>query len=107
MRSSSPAYPDEVDHQFGILLDQMLWDRGENDGYAAHLTSNPYPHTKAKKILMFEAFGDHQVTNIATEVMARTVDVKLRRPAWRLAGRPTQTILEHPAHPTYPYRDSA
>ena len=76
-----PSYPDEVDQQFGILLDQMLWDRGENDGYAAHLTSNPYPHTKAKQILMFEAFGDHQVTNIATEVMARTVHAKLRTPA--------------------------
>jgi len=77
----NPAYPDEVDRQFGLLLVQMLWDRGENDGYAQHLTSNPYRGTKAKQVLMFEAYGDHQVTNIATEVMARTIHAQLRAPA--------------------------
>ncbi len=76
-----PSYPDEVDQQMGILLNQMLWDRGENDGYAEHLTSHPYEGTKAKQVLLFEAFGDHQVTNIATEVMARTIHAQLRVPA--------------------------
>jgi len=77
----NPAYTDEVDRQFGLLLVQMLWDRGENDGYAEHLTGNPYRGTKAKQVLMFEAYGDHQVTNIATEVMARTIHAELRAPA--------------------------
>jgi len=31
-------------------------------------------------VLLFEAFGDHQVANIATEVMARTIDARLRAP---------------------------
>ncbi|MDQ6698477.1 MAG: hypothetical protein M3Z46_13575 [Actinomycetota bacterium] len=77
----NPSYPDEVDRQMGILLDQMLWDRGENDGYAEHLTSHPYEGTEAKHVLLFEAYGDHQVTNIATEVMARTIHARLRVPA--------------------------
>ena len=40
-----PTYPDSVDRQLAILLAQMLWDRGENDGYAQHLTVNPYRRT--------------------------------------------------------------
>lgn len=28
-----------------IALLQMLWDRGEADGYAQHLTSDPLPNT--------------------------------------------------------------
>ena len=60
---------------------QMLWDRGESNGYAAHIADHPLPGTPKHKVLIFEAFGDHQVANVATEVMARTVGVKLRTPA--------------------------
>ncbi|HEX8804862.1 MAG TPA: hypothetical protein VF743_11730, partial [Acidimicrobiales bacterium] len=76
-----PSYPDQVDRQLTILLAQMLWDRGENDGYAHHITAHPYPDTPAKRVLLFEAFGDHQVANVATEVMARTIDARVRVPA--------------------------
>jgi len=31
--------------------------------------------------MLFEAFGDHQVANVATEVMARTIGAELRVPA--------------------------
>jgi hypothetical protein len=74
------SYPDRVDRQMGILLAQMLWDRGENNGYAQHLTERPYRHTRAKQVLLFEAFGDHQVANVATEVFARTIGARLRAP---------------------------
>ncbi|MBI2708666.1 MAG: hypothetical protein HYX34_03105 [Actinobacteria bacterium] len=77
----NPAYPDPVTRQLGLLLVQMLWDRGENDGYAQHLTSDPYRQTPTKQVLVFEAFGDHQVANVATEVMARTIGARLRTPA--------------------------
>ncbi|HEY8524864.1 MAG TPA: hypothetical protein VIL48_07885 [Acidimicrobiales bacterium] len=75
-----PSYPDWVDRQQAILLAQMLWDRGENNGYAQHLTSHPYRGTRPKRVMLFEAFGDHQVANVATEVMARTIDAELRAP---------------------------
>jgi hypothetical protein len=76
----NPAYPDEVERQLGLLLVQMLWDRGENNGYAHHLTADPYPDTEPKDVLLFEAFGDHQVANVATEVMARTIDARVLAP---------------------------
>lgn len=75
-----PAYPDPADRQLGIQLIQMLWDRGENNGYAQHMTRDPYRGTRAKQIFLFEAFGDHQVANVATEVMARTIGARVRVP---------------------------
>ena len=76
-----PRYPDWVDRQQAILLMQMLWDRGEGNGYAHHLVRRPYPNTPAKRVMLYEAFGDHQVANIATEVLARTIDAEVRWPA--------------------------
>jgi hypothetical protein len=102
------AYPDELDQQIGIALVQMLWDRGENQGYAQHLTENPYDNTPAKSVLLLEAFADHQVANIATENLARSIGAAVRQPA--LAdGRSNDVApmwgLE--AVPSYPYPDSA
>jgi hypothetical protein len=62
-------------------LIQTLWDRAESNGYAHHMTGDPYPNTPAHEVLMTPAFGDHQVTNWATDVMARTVGVAMREPA--------------------------
>jgi hypothetical protein len=75
-----PNYPDWVDRQLAILLAQVLWDRGENNGYAQHLTDDPYRRTPKHRVMLYEAFGDHQVANVATEVMARTIDAELRVP---------------------------
>ena len=81
-----PSYPDRVDRQIGILVSQMLWDRGENDAYAQHLTEDNYPGSGEKQVLLYEAFGDHQVANVGTEVMARTIGAKVRTPGLA-AGR--------------------
>ena len=58
-----------------------MWDRGEPDGYANHMTTDPLPNTPAHKVLIQMAWGDHQVANVATEVEARTIGAPLRRPA--------------------------
>ncbi|MGI8797102.1 MAG: hypothetical protein ACR2IR_11075 [Acidimicrobiia bacterium] len=71
-----PAYPDELDRLLGITLVQMLWDRAETNGYAAHLTDDPYPGTPEHIVLLHEAFGDHLVANVATEVEARTIGAR-------------------------------
>jgi hypothetical protein len=75
-----PAYPDDFERPliFGIV--QMLWDRGEGAGYIQHLTSNPYPGTTAKTVLMDVAFGDHQVTELSAMVEARTIGATIHRP---------------------------
>ena len=76
-----PAYPTYLDRVLAISLIQILWDRGEGNGYAAHLTDDPLPGTPAHQVLLHVAFGDHQVAQHAAEVMARTGGMKLRCPA--------------------------
>ena len=70
---NSVAYPDTFDQTFGQALIQMLWDRGEANGYAHHMTDDPLPGTRTHTVLLLEAFGDHQVSNITTENEARTI----------------------------------
>ena len=60
---------------------QLLWDRGETNGYAHHITSDPLANTNAKQMLMQAAFGDHQVANITAEVEARTIGASIYKPA--------------------------
>ena len=66
-------YPDKVNQQLVFALLQMLWDRGEGNGYAQHMTHEPYENTPAHQVLLEVAFGDYQVTNHAAEVQARTI----------------------------------
>ncbi|HYP48392.1 MAG TPA: hypothetical protein VEQ61_07105 [Thermoleophilaceae bacterium] len=75
------AYRNELERPLILSMVQMLWDRGEANGYAHHITRDPLPNTPPHEVLLHEAFGDHQVTNWATEVMARTVGARLRVPA--------------------------
>lgn len=76
------AYTDPVDRVLALQLIQLLWDRGENNGYAQHLTGNVYPGTdEEKKVLLVQAFGDHQVANVSTEVLARTIGAAVHEPA--------------------------
>ena len=75
------AYTRSEDRLLALALVQLLWDRGENGGYAQHLTADPYPGLEAKNVLLVQAFGDHQVANVATEVFARTIQAKIATPA--------------------------
>lgn len=104
------AYPNEADRQVVLALMQMLWDRGEADGYAWHMTSDPLPNTPPHKVLMSLGFGDHQVSNWAAAVEARTMGAKLRTPTLDLFRDSTggyQYFGEIPAIPSYPYNGSA
>ncbi len=76
-----PSYPDEGARPLLLTLIQSMWDRGEPDGYANHMTTDPLPNTPEHKVLIQMAWGDHQVANVATEVEARTIGAPLRRPA--------------------------
>jgi hypothetical protein len=75
-----PSYPDELIRPLLLSLIQTLWDRGEPNGYAWHMTDDPYPNTPAHTVLLHMAFGDHQVANIGTEVQARTIGARIRLP---------------------------
>jgi hypothetical protein len=77
----SGAYPDARVHTLGVAFMQILWDRGDPNGYAQHMIRDPYPGTPAHQVLLIEAFGDHQVANIATETEARTIGAYVNQPA--------------------------
>ncbi len=103
-----PAYPDPTDSVLAVDLIQMLWDRGEADGYAQHLTRDPYPHTPEHTVLVHEAFGDQQVANIATEVEARVVGARAHRPALAIGRSPArQQLWGIEGIDSYPYAGSA
>ena len=76
------SYPSRATQQLGFDIIQMLWDRGEADGYAEQMTGG-LPGTPSHQVLMGEAFGDHQVANIVTETEARTIGASVHEPALR------------------------
>lgn len=67
------GYPDTFTQLLSLNIIQMLWDRGETNGYAEHLTRSPYPHTPRHTVLLLGAVGDHQVSEFALQVEARTM----------------------------------
>jgi len=74
------SYPEPFTQLLGISLIQMLWDRGETNGYAQHLTRAPYPKTPRHTVLLLGAVGDHQVSQFALQVEARTMGVPAHVP---------------------------
>jgi hypothetical protein len=74
-------YPNQLERPLILSLMQLLWDRGEANGYAHHMTSDPLPNTPAHHVLLQLAYGDHQVSNLAGETEARTIGARVETPA--------------------------
>ena len=74
-------YPNELERPLMLSLVQLLWDRGEANGYAHNMTTNPLPNTNPHEVLLQAALGDHQVANVTAEAEARTVGASLYSPA--------------------------
>jgi hypothetical protein len=103
-----PFYPNETSRPLVLDLMQMLWDRGEPDGYAARMTTNPLPGTPPHQVLMDIAFGDHQVTDYQADVEARTVGASAHKPVLFKGRWPSTNVLWNvPAVATYPFTGSA
>ena len=79
------SYPNSFDQSFILSFIQMLWDRGENNGYANHLrkpdafTALGHP-TPDHEVILSVAFGDHQVADVTPKVMSRTWDGAVHLP---------------------------
>ncbi|MFF4666904.1 hypothetical protein [Streptomyces sp. NPDC001282] len=97
------SYPDRLRQQIVLQLFQMVWDRGETNGYANHLTDR-------HQVLLHIAYGDHQVANAAADVEARTIGARLLTPALT-AGRSPDTVpywgIRTIGRGQLPYRGSA
>jgi hypothetical protein len=102
------TYPDRLEFQVGVALMQMLWDRGEPDGYVDHLLRDPLPGSPVKQVLIQEVFGDHQVPNIATETLARTLGIPAYQPELQ-PGRSADVVpfWGIPPIPRFPWGGSA
>lgn len=101
-------YPDEISRPLILDLMQMLWDRGDPDGYADRMTSNPLPGTPAHQIVLNVELGDHQVTNYQSDVEARTIGASAHMPALYTGRWPeTEVLWNVPAISQYPFTGSA
>jgi hypothetical protein len=76
------SYPDELERPLIFALMQTLWDRGDPNGYASHMTTDPLPNTPEHTVLLQLAFGDFQVSNYAAEVEARTIGAQIEHPTF-------------------------
>jgi hypothetical protein len=102
------AYTDPVERALLASMVQILWDRGEANGYAWHMTRDPYPNTPRHTVLLHEAFGDHQVANVATEVEARVIGARLRAPVLDPGrGRDRMPFFRIPRIPRLPWGGNA
>jgi hypothetical protein len=102
------SYPNETSRPLVLDLMQMLWDRGEPDGYADRMTSDPLPDTPAHQVLMNVAFGDHQVTNFQSDVEARTIGASAHGPVLYKGRWPHTSVLwDVPRIRRYPFTGSA
>jgi hypothetical protein len=103
-----PSYPNETARPLILDLMQMLWDRGEPNGYANRMTDDPLPNTPPHQVLMNVAFGDHQVTIYQADVQARTVGAAAHRPVLFPGRWPdTDVLWGVPSMRDYPYTGSA
>jgi len=103
----NPSYPDELSQQLLLSMVQMLWDRGESNGYANVVTDNPLPDTPAHELLMNIGVGDHQVSNYTAEMMARTVGAGIHEPIVYNGRWPGVDVGWDLPALTYPWTDSA
>ena len=103
-----PSYPDEEARPLTLDLMQLLWDRGEPDGYAERMTSDPLPDTPAHQVLLDVAFGDHQVSDYQAAVEARTIGASGHRPVVYKGRWPKMNLLWGlPRLKGYPFTGSA
>ena len=74
-------FEDPLDVVLALGYIQMLWDHAEPSGYAPYITDNTLPGTPSHRVLLLEALGDHQVPNLSTELLARTIGASQLAPA--------------------------
>ncbi len=103
-----PAYPDPLQQPLAFALIQMLWDRGENNGYANHLGRQTLPGSTPTRLLIHVAVGDQTVNETTAEILARTLAAQRHDPTV-VSGRHIATEPYVGIEPisTYPHNGSA
>lgn len=102
-----PAFPDKLDQAVTLLLIQMLWDRGEGNGYVNHYGDSPLPGVDRKVGLIQGALGDFQVANVAMDVMARSMGASVGGAADEVRSTDVEPFWGIPRIESYPFDGSA
>jgi hypothetical protein len=103
-------YPDRSIRPAILDLMQQLWDRGDPQGYAEQMTSDPPPDTPPHAVLIQIAYGDQQVPMYAAAVEARTIGAFAHQPALELStnrARDRNLLFGVPTIRSYPFAGSA
>lgn len=77
------AYRDWTVHALLPVLLGMLMEPVDPITTANRVISDPMPNTPVKQIMMYEAIGDSLVTNLSTEMTARTMGIPVIGPTLR------------------------
>ena len=101
-----PNYRRVLDRQLWLSQIQLLWDRGEANGYAHHMTTDPLPNTPSHTVLMHVGFGDHQVSDTTAEVEARTIGARAYQPALVAGRSPWPRLQMIPSIGSFPFGGS-
>ena len=75
-----PSYPDELSRPLILSLIQMLWDRGEPNGYAHRMTTNPLARHPAAPGADQRRPRRPSGVNFASDVEARTIGASTHVP---------------------------
>jgi hypothetical protein len=101
----APAYPDPGTRITILALAQMLWDRGETDGWTQHMTTVPPKNTIPHQVLMHVAVGDHQVANVMSDIEARSIGASTAELPARSNDK--TPLFGIPRISAYPFKGSA
>lgn len=74
------AYNNQYDYQMLISLLAMSMERWDPITTARNVLDDPLPGTPAKQLLLYEAINDSLVTNLATEMLVRTMGLPVCGP---------------------------
>jgi hypothetical protein len=91
------AYPDPWDYQQNIALIGMLFEKVDPVTVAHRLLDNPLPDTPAKQILVYMALGDALVSNLGSDVLARSMGLPVIGPSVALPYGLTMTMDAAPS----------
>ncbi|MCC6555194.1 MAG: hypothetical protein IT372_19690 [Polyangiaceae bacterium] len=92
-----PHYPDPLDFLLGTTLVQARFDHADPANVTKLMFERPLPDAPpGRTVILQEAIGDSQVPNITTEILARSMGVKLLAPAdyevFGLRSTPSPTV---------------
>jgi hypothetical protein len=86
------AYPDKLDQQVLVCVFQPHLDPADGMNFAGYYQAAPLPLSPPKQVLLQIGVGDVQVSNVASEMLARAAGLPLLddtpKAVWGLATKP-------------------